>query len=86
MKQTKKEETFMWSGFQEIRVEKSKANNTDSSEKELNYWESGKTDEWRSGHVEISHAWIAPDWLFQKCECLDLYTGFIIKGVWVHMR
>lgn len=34
------EKVFMWSDFQEIRVEKSKPNNTYSSEKKLNDLES----------------------------------------------
>lgn len=44
----------MWFGFQENRTEKSKQNNKYGYEKALNYLESGKTDEWKSGHVEIS--------------------------------
>lgn len=46
----------MWSGFQEIRVGKSKQNSKYNYEKELNDLESGKTDEWRSGQVVTSYA------------------------------
>ena len=37
-------------------TQKCKQNNNYIYEEELNYLESGGTDEWRSGHVEISYA------------------------------
>ena len=62
-------------------------NNKYSYEKELNYLESGETDEWKSGHVEINYTWITLHWLLQNHYFIDLYTGFYIWGIWgVHIH
>ena len=58
-------------------TQKCKQNDKYSYEEELNYLESGGTDEWRSGHVEISYAWITLCRLFQNHYFIDLYTGFL---------